>query len=193
MSTVIKDGRSGLTAEVDSSSRLQVKSSSQTEDITASLLGDEFSIDTDEITLTSANESGVMHTVNTDTVDWVVTRVFANTGASTGGSGHWKFKILAEATAGTLISGGTAFVARNLNMASAKVLSGTFLKGAEGDTVTDGSIRVNSVVSSDATRLLIQETPFVIPPGGSFTILITPPSGNTSFLTQSGVVVHRNM
>lgn len=193
MSVVIQDGRTGKTAEVDNKNRIKAFATSQVEETTAALVGDTFTVNTGDITLTSANESGVFHMNNTDSVSWIITRLFFNSGASTGGTGHWRVRIIKNATAGTLITAGTAITPQNLNFGNAKVLTSTALKGAEGDTVTDGITVINTINPTDSFRLLISNNPFIIEPGSTITATITPPSGNTSFLTQSGVVLIRSV
>lgn len=188
---VLKDGKTGKTAEIDTNNKLKTFATSQPEETTAALNGNTFTINTGDITLTTANESGVFHAINTDSVPWILTRLFFNVGASTSGTGSWRLKVIKNASAGTLISGGTAITPENLNFGNARTLTSTSLKGAEGDTVTDGIDVINSIVPSDSTRILIADNPLIIEPGSTVSVTITPPSGNTSFLTQSGIVLIR--
>ena len=190
---VLKDGKTGTTAEVNGDNKLKTFATSQPEETTAALEGDTFTINTGDITLTSANESGVMHVKNTDNVPWILTRLFFNVGTSTGGTGHWRLKIIKNASAGTLLSGGTAITPQNLNFGKAATLTATALKGAEGDTVTDGTEVINSIIPSDATRVLISDNPLIVEPGSTYTVTITPQASNTSFLTQNGLVLIRSM
>jgi len=190
---VLKDGRSGRTAEINGDNKLKTFSTSQPEETTAALNGNTFTINTGDITLTSANESGVLHVVNTDTVPWILTRLFFNVGASTAGTGFWRLRVIKNASAGTLISGGTAITPENLNFGKASTLTSTALKGAEADTVTDGTEVINSIIPGASTRVLISDNPLIVEPGSTISVTITPPSGNTSFLTQSGFVLIRSV
>lgn len=190
---VLKDGKTGLTAEVDSNNRLKTFATSQPEETTAALEGDTFTINTGDITLTSVTESGVMHVKNTDDVPWILTRLFFNVGTSTGGTGHWRLRILKNVSAGTLVSGGTAVTPQNLNFGKAATLTSTALKGAEGDTITDGTEVINSIIPSDATRVLISDNPLIVEPGSTYTVAITPQASNTSFLIQTGLVLIRSV
>lgn len=192
MTTLLQDGLTGRTARIDVKNRLLTFATSQEEEAAAALEGETFTINTGDITLTSANESGVLHIKNTDTVPWIFTRLFFNVGASTGGSGHWRLKVIKNVTAGTLISGGTTITPQNLNFGQAATLTSTSLKGAEGDTVTDGTDVINSIIPGASTRVLIANNPIIVEPGSALSITITPPSGNTSFLTQSGIVLIRS-
>jgi len=85
---VIKDGSSGNVAKVDVKGRQIAFATAQPEETSAALVGDTFVISSGDITLTSATESGVLHVENTDTVPWILTRLFFNAAASTNGVGH---------------------------------------------------------------------------------------------------------
>lgn len=189
---ILKSGSSGNTAEVDSKNRVQAFSTSQTESTARAIEGDSYNINTGTITLTSANASSLLYLKNTDTVDWIVARVFYNAETSTGGSGGWLAEVDANPTGGTLLTGGTAFEPVNFNFGSAKTLTSTCLKGAEGDTATGGTQgAISTIVPSSGTRVLIPFDSVILKPGSSLSITITPPTGNTSMDIQVGVNLHR--
>ncbi len=188
---VIKSGDSGLTARIDTKNRLKSFSTSQPEETTAALAGDTFVVSSTDITLTTANESGLLHIENTDTVPWILTRLFFNGAASTGGTGEWRVRITKNSSTGTLITAGTVTIPQNLNFGAAQTLDGTFLKGAEGLTLTDGITVINTIVPTAPFRLLISNNPLIVMPGSKASVAITPPSGNTSFLLQAGFVLIR--
>jgi hypothetical protein len=190
---VLKDGKTGNTAEVDTNNKLKTFSTSQPEETTSALEGDTFTINTGDITLTTASESGVFFVENTDIVPWILTRLFFNVGTSTSGTGHWRLRILKNVSAGTLVSAGTAVTPQNLNFGQAKTLTSTSLKGVEGSTVTDGTEVINSIVPTDAIRVLISDNPIIVEPGSTYTVAITPQASNTSFLVQTGLVLIRSM
>jgi len=191
MSLVIKDGKSGTTATVDSRNRLLTFATSESAQTIATLNGDTYTVNTDVINLTSANASAILHLANTDTVDWVLTRIFVNIAASTGGTGELAIEVISNATAGTLISGGSTVTPRNLNFGSPKLLSSTVLSGVEGSTVTDGISVIDTIVPTDNTRFLITGDSVVLEPASQASIRVTPPSGNTSLNVQAGFVLHR--
>ena len=192
MTNVIKSGSSGDTAEVDTSNRLQTFATSQTNATSQALIGDSYNINTGTINLTSANSSALLYLKNTDTVTWTVGRVFYNAEVSTGGSGGWLAEVAANPTAGTLISGGTAFLPYNFNFGSAKQLTSTCLKGAEGSTATGGTQgAVSTIIPASGTRVLIPFDSVVLEPGSSLAVIITPPTGNTSMDIQVGVNLYR--
>ncbi len=191
MTTVIKDGKTGKTAKVDARNRINTFAVTQTEGTNASVDGDLYNINSGIITLTSATVSSLLFLENTDTVNWVVSRVFYNCETSTGGSGRWLADVVANATAGTLISAGTDFTAFNLNFGSSEALTATLKKGAEGSTLTDGEVRISTLVPASGTRVLIAFDSVILEPGSSLAIQITPPSGNTSMAIQVGVNLNR--
>ena len=192
MSEFIKDGTgSGYRAKVDNKNRLSTLSVIETGSTTAAIIGDLYNINTETISLTSANASALLYIKNTNLVPWVVDRVFYNAGASTGGSGDFLAEVVANPTAGTLISAGTAITPHNLNFGSSKALSATTLKGAEASTVTDGTVRVSTIIPTSGTRVLISFDAIILEAGSSLAIKITPQTGNTAMNIQVGLNLHR--
>ena len=187
---VIKDGLSGTTARVTSGNRLATSASTQDEETTEAISGNTYT-GSARVTLTSDTESGVMYIKNDDSLPWVMSRLFVNTGASTGGAGDWALKVKKAVTAGTLISAGSIVTPQNLNFGDAKQLASTVLSGVEGSTVTDGVDVIDSLVPTDNTRVLIVNNPFIVEPGSSVTITVTPPTSNTSWDIQTGFVIYR--
>ena len=191
MTVVLKSGTSGDTAQIDSMNRLQTFSTSQTASTSAALVGDLYNINTESVTLTTAGTTAILYMKNTDTVPWVYSRIFYNAEVSTGGSGGWLAEVIANPTTGTLISAGAALTPHNLNFGSAKELTSTTLKGSEGQTITDGVVRVSTIVPSSGTRVLIGFDSVVVEPGASIAVRITPPTGNTSMDIQVGFNMYR--
>jgi len=188
---VLKDGKTGNTAEVDVDNRLQTSANVETESTFAAFRGNLYNVNTGTINLTSANASSLLFMQNTDDRDWVLTRVFYNAEVSTGGSGKFLAEVLANPTAGTLISAGTVITPFNLNFGSPQALTSTSLKGAEASTVTDGEVRITTIVPASGTRVLIAFDSLIIPPASSIAVRITPPTGNTSMDIQVGFNLHR--
>lgn len=187
----LKDGRTGRTAEVDSNNKLLTSSTVSSAATFAAMNGDAYSINSGDITLTSANASALLILTNIDDRDWVFTRVFLNAAASTSGTGDWLAEIIANGTAGTLISAGTAKAPQNLNYGSSKVLAATTLTGVEGSTLTDGVVKSNFLIPAVGTRNLISFDSVIVPPTTSIAIRITPPASNTSLDVQVGFNLHR--
>lgn len=188
MSDYIQDGTgTGLRAKVNSSNRLTVDSIETTAESLASSSGDSFNVSNDIVNITSDVETALIHIKNTNSEDWVITRVYFHFGGSTGGVGSGEFCMIQNATTGTLISGGTAAVPVNANFGSAKLLVGQFLQGTNGSTITDGTEFVRTIVPNFTSRNIIPFDSVVIPPGASLSLQFKPPTGNTSLKVQLGV------
>ena len=194
MTFVLKSGTTGSTAEVDAANRIQAFSTSQTNATSKAVAGDSYNINTGTINLTSANSSSLLYLKNTDTVTWTIARVFYNAEVSTGGGGGWLAEVAANPTAGTLLSGGTAFLPVNFNFSSAKQLISTCLKGVEGSTATGGTqAAVSTIIPASGTRVLIPFDSVILEPGSSLAVVVTPPAGNTSMDIQVGVNLYREI
>ena len=192
MSDFIQDGTgTGYRAEVDSKNRLSTLAATSTSGTNAALDGDLFNINTETINLTSATASSLLYLKNTDTVPWIIDRVFYNAAVSTGGSSDFLAEVIANPTAGTLISTATAITPHNLNFSSTKTLTGLIYKGAEGTTITDGTVRVSTIIPASGSRVLIGFDSIVMGAGSSMAVKITPQTGNTSMDIQVGVNLHR--
>ncbi len=192
MTTVLKDGSTGNTAEIDSSNRLRTFAITQREPTASSLEGDTFFITHDIVNLTSANKSIVFRIENTDTVDWIVNLFASSFGLTTGGAGDFTQHAVLNATGGTLLSAGTAVTARNMNLGSAKVLAGTFLKGVEGSTATGGREVTDALVTRDQSSTALTSGVVIVAPGTSVSVGATPPTGNTSLNVQFTFIIHRD-
>ena len=192
MNDFIKDGAgTGYTAKVDSKNRLHSFSTTESGGTEAAVSGDLYNVNTETISLTSANASALVYMKNTDIVPWVYNRVFYNAGPSTGGSGDFLAEVIANPTAGTLISAGATLTPHNLNFGSSKELTATTLKGAEGSTITDGTVRVSTIIPAAGTRVLIAFDSIILEPGSSIAVRITPQTGNTAMNIQVGFNLYR--
>ena len=192
MSDFIQDGSgSGSRAKVDAKNRLHSFATVETGGTEAALEGDLYNVNTETINLTSASSSALVYMKNNDSVPWIYNRVFYNAGPSTNGAGDFLAEVVANPTTGTLISAGTALLPHNLNFSSSKSLSATTLKGAEGSTVTDGVVRVSTIIPAAGTRVLISFDSIILPPGASIAVRITPQTGNTAMNIQVGFNLYR--
>ena len=188
MTDFIQDGTgTGYRAKVNSSNRLTVDSIETTAESLASSMGDSFNVSNDIVEITSDAQTALIHINNTNSEDWIITRVYFHFGGSTGGVGSGEFCMVKNATAGTLISGGATVTPVNANFASAKLLVGEFLQGTDGSTVTDGTEFLRTIVPSFTSRNIIPFDSVVIPPGASLSLQFKPPAGNTSLKAQLGV------
>ena len=188
MTDFIQDGTgTGYRAKVTNDNKLTVDSVETTAESLASLNGDSFNISNDIIDITSDAETALIHIRNTNSEDWVITRVYFHFGGSTGGVGSGEFSMITNATEGTLISAGAPVTAVNANLGSAKLLVGEFLQGVTGSTITNGSEFLRTIIPSFTSRHIIPFDSVIVPPGASLSLTFKPPAGNTSLKAQLGV------
>lgn len=176
----ISDGTGrGYQAEVDSHNRLLTDALTIDQSVEATFGGNAFNVNTGSINLTSGDASGLLYMSNVGDKDIVITALFYLLGTSTGGAGDWEVDVYRNPTTGTLISAGTAFSAVNRNFGSANALEATILKGAEGSTVTDGDLIIQSLFPSSG-RQTLSVGAIILTPGNSIAFTVEPPTGNTS-------------
>ena len=177
---IIEDGTgSGKWAKVNLNNRLLAQVITESEADHAAEVGDRYNINTGDITLTSANESGVFYIKNNEDDDLIVPSLIFNLGASTGGSGDWLASVYRNPTAGTVVSDASAVsMNANMNFGSNKTLVVDAYKGGEGKTLTDGTLAIESRVSGG--RVIISLGTLAIPKGFSIGVKFTPPTSNTS-------------
>ena len=188
MTDFIQDGTgTGYRAKVTNDNKLTVDSVETTAESLASLNGDSFNISNDIIDITSDAETALIHIRNTNSEDWVITRVYFHFGGTTGGVGSGEFSMITNATEGTLISAGAPVTAVNANLGSAKLLVGEFLQGVTGSTITNGSEFLRTIIPSFTSRHIIPFDSVIVPPGASLSLTFKPPAGNTSLKAQLGV------
>lgn len=190
MTQVIKDGRTGNTAEVNADNQLETFATQRTQLSQALLAGDGYIITTPFVNLTTAGLSAILHLANTDTATWIINRFFVNIGPSNINDEH-SFQLVYNSSTGTLLSGGAPFSAVNLNAGSAKTLTATILSGVEGSTISGGTVVIDSIVPATGARTAVAGDNFVLPPGTSAQVTVTPPAGNTNMNAQAGFLIHR--
>ena len=152
MSVTILDATgSGFKAKVDADNRLRVSSVNKTSSKQAIFDGDSFIVGTDIVTLTTDNESHLLYLKNTGNREMTIDIFSLSLGPSTGGSvlDAVTIRSLINPTTGTLISDATN-VTTNINnlIGSSKLLTADVFMGAEGKTVTDGTIGAVSLVTT---------------------------------------------
>lgn len=179
---IIKDGTgTGNQLRVDGNNRLHNFSISLSENQEATFSGDNYNLNSGEIELTSADESGVLYLKNTSAVDLVVDRLAVSTMATTGGTANErvKMRLYRNPTAGTLISNAVeAPIQTNKNFGSNEAINALVYKGAEGSTVTDGELAYIIYASNGGSAIVSVD--LVLPRGTSMAITLEPTTGNTS-------------
>jgi len=190
MAETIKDGAgSGFLARVDARNRLvgTTVTDSQFED--SNLFGNAYNVNSGLITLTTAGESGIIYLKNKEALDFHVTRVVAIFGPSSGGStvDTVRVRVYRNPTTGTLITN-TAGVAANSNrnFGSSNDFDSDAFAGAEGNTITDGSVHIDSLidpgsrVSFGVDEILIKDN--------TIAVSFEPPDSNESMKTMCALV-----
>ena len=182
MAEIIADGTGkGYQAQVDEKNRLRTLSVGRTIAEDAAKSGDSYNINTGTITLTSANQSGVLYIKNNGDNDVIIAQVGYLFGNSTGGSGDLNAKLVFNPTGGDVISNATNVdININKNAGSSKSLSVDAYKGAEGGTLTGGDDAYLSLLPGDGRSYVINTGSIHLPKGSSLGVLLTPQSGNTS-------------
>lgn len=189
MSTQIQDGTGkSYFAGVDTNGRLQVKSISEGFNVDAAINGENYNINTGRFNLTSDSKSSILYLKNNEDKDFIIQEILVIVGESTGGSGDFKIDIIKNPTAGTIVSSATdADIVENRNFGSARQLIADVYKGAEGRTITDGSVFAESLRSA-ATAVSFDADVIILEKSNSIGVEITPQSGNTSTTVSVAVV-----
>ncbi len=181
MPGTITDGKGrGYKAAVNSDNQLDVRSSSVEQRLVSALDFNYFEATTGKVTLTDANDTGLVYLKNTNTLGMsiVIDRVFYDIWTSTGGTG-------ADGTLTYYLnpvgSSGTAIIPNNTNFGSTIAAVGIFLSGSSATpiTFTGGTVWWSAYVT-DKISIALEEGRIVVPNGSSFGIKIAAPIGNTS-------------
>lgn len=190
MAEQILDGTgSGKRAKVDENNRLQVFCVSETLNLEAARSGESYNINTGAITLTSANKSAVLYIKNNEDKQFIINEIIVILGASTGGTGDLTVELIRNPTLGTIVSGAVdADIISNRDFGSSKVLVADVFKGAEGNTITDGTNFGDTTRSSASTVVTFDADVVVLPKGTSIGVNVTPQSSNTSMSVKVAVV-----
>lgn len=188
---IIQDGGTGKSAAIDNTARLSTRSVQQSETENATDAGDSYNINTGLVTLTTAGESGVFYLSTNEDKNVHIDSVVVIMGPSTGGSATdtTRIRFYRNPTAGTLISGASAVDDNeNRNFGSSKVLDSTAYKGAEGNTITDGAVIIESLVSPGSRVAFSID--LVLTKGDAIAVSLEPNDSNTSMKTMVAAVLH---
>ena len=179
---IINDGAgTGAQARVDSLKRLHTDAKSTSILEYSALKGDAYNFNTGSMTLTTAGESAVGYFEYLDDFPFVIEEILFIIGATTGGSGDGTAKIYRNPTGGTIVSGAVPVeVASNRDFSSSKQPVANMYKGAEGNTITGGTVFASSSRSSFGTVITFDGGPIVLRKGNTLAVSWTPPTGNTS-------------
>jgi len=178
--TTLKDGKGrGFSAGVNSSNRLLTNSVTLSEEIVAGQEGLSFAFSSQLVSFTSATASAILFLKNTSETDLIVDRARVMLGTVTGGTGDWTLTFLRNPTAGTIVTNALTAGITNVNHGSSQEPVGSFLRGVQGDTLTDGT-GANFPVKSTGDNQLVFDLFRVLPTGASIGVRLTPPTGTTA-------------
>jgi len=193
MAEIIQDGTGkSYGAKVDIDGRLHVDSIGTDRESYSSQLGYSFNINTGLITLTNAaTDNAVLYVKNNENYNLVLTNVFYQTGASTGGSGNIIVSLYRNPTTGTIVSGASAVeININRNFGSSRTLSVDAYKGATGTTFTNGTKALESILSTSTQRIALSAGSITLPKGSSVGIQFRTPTGNTSMQVEFAIACY---
>lgn len=180
---MITDGYNGNGAKVDVNNRLHTESVNREVLTEAVFKGEAFNFNTGSMTLTSGNESAIGYFNYSGTDPFVITEIIFIIGSATGTlTSDGTAKILRNPTTGTIVDNATNIdTASNRDFSSSIVITGDTYKGAEGYTLTDGTVFAETTRSSSFTGTInFDAAPVLLRKGNSLGVTWTPPSGNTS-------------
>lgn len=188
---IVTDGiGNGFSAGVLNNHRFLVDSDSHESLVTAASEGKSFNFSTGLTTLTSASASALFYLKNNEVQNLVISQFIGYANQSTGGaSGVGLWEILRGPTAGTIVSLAVALTTRaNSNFGSTFTLLADAFEGAEGNTLTDGTVfsAINGLVVPHRVEFG-EINGVIIPRGASIGIRYTPPTGNTSIVVNVAV------
>ena len=170
-----------FSAKVNENLRLYVNSISQDHESEATNRGDSYTIASGLVTLTTANEIGILYLKNTETRDFHMTQAVVSLGPSTGGAATDTnlVRLYRNPSTGTLISdAATGPIACNRNFSSSNTWSSDRYIGDAAATVTDGVVHSQVLIPSNfAWNLAIDE---VLGQNKTIAFTVEPQDSNTS-------------
>ena len=189
---VQKNGRTGNVNTVDNGGRSHTFSVTRSEAEQSTVDGGAYNIHSGLILLTSAVESGVFYYKHGEVDLWDITNLLVVQGPSTGGDilDTTQVRVYKNPTLGTLISNSMLVdVNSNRDFTSADSLDRSLaFKGAQGDTILNGSVHIESLVSPGTRQdFPISET---LRKGNSIAVSLQPPAGNTNLKIMVAMIGH---
>ena len=188
---IIQDGASGKAAAVDGTARLATRTVQQSETENATDSGDSYNINTGLVTLTTAGESGVLYLQTDEDRNVHIDSIVVILGPATAGAttDTTRIRFYRNPTTGTLISGASAVDDNeNRNFGSSKNLEGTAYKGAEGSTITNGDVIIESLVNPGSRVAFAID--MILTKGDTIAVSIEPNDSTTSMKVMVAAVVH---
>ena len=189
--SVISDGTGdSYAAQVTSAHKLATLSVSENIAAHHTFSGDSYNINTGTVTLSSGSKSALLYLKNNEDEPLVVQTIIYLIGTNTGGSGDALIQVERNPTGGTIVSGASTQAPVNRNFGSAKTLLADSYKGAEGNTLTGGTVVVESIFPS-VGRQVIADTGIILEKGNSIGVTVTPPTSTSDQDYQIALSVYR--
>lgn len=193
MGTVLVDGRTGDTAEVDAGHRLRVRALVNSAQEGATEDGDSYNINTGLISFTTTvTETGIMYLKNNEVRDFHIEGIFLSIGpaADADVDDTCRIRIYKNATTGTLITPTPTNVDTNsnLNFSSSNTFSSDAFKGVEGETITNGTVHFESLINHN-TRTAFPVS-WSLGTGNSIAISIEPADSTTAMKVICAITGH---
>jgi hypothetical protein len=194
MSTVIKSGDNGNTANVDDRNRLQTLATTESISTDSALQGEAFFLTSGIVELTSGDQSHIFYMKNTDIVDWVLRDFNTVINQSIGAPDlEIETQFTINPVSGTLITAGAVVIPANLNLGSSKSLEGVFTKGVEASTVTGGIAVPKNMYLPNRNNPAASANPIIVAPGTGFAFAIEPAVGNTLLKVIFNATIYRRV
>lgn len=175
------------TAHVDENGRLAAFAVSLSEQQKAAEIGENFNVNTGQVTLMDANETPLFYVKNNgESLPLKVSRIFSTFLTSTGGAGNpMALRVYSNITGGTILTA-TDLEIFNFNFGSGEVIDAIVKLGATGVTWSGGQMPIEMLFTSDDIRQLTQFDHIILPRGSSMLVTCVPPTGNTSLIVEAG-------
>lgn len=184
MPTQIKDGvGKGYLAQVNKDNQLITRATAVEQHTKSAIDGNYFEATTGLVELTDAAETGIIYVKNSETSTIVVDKIFIDIWASTGGDTNGgTFRYYKNPT----VTGGSSITPVNTNF-KYKQEAADDLKSL---TTMTGTVWWIGYYEPQCS-ITINEEKFVVPPGYSFGLSMTAPTGNTSMYVNVNIAFYR--
>jgi hypothetical protein len=190
MKVELTDGAGkGYLGKIGSDNRLYTSSVIRTQIQQATIEGNTYNVNTGTITLSGTTRSGVLYIKNNESRDLHIDTIVVILGPSTGGASTDTtfIEFVRNPTTGTLISGASEVdMNQNRNFGSSNTLTVDAYKGAHGNTITDGTNIIESLVSPGSRAVFSID--LLLPQGSSLGVAYTAPASNTNMEVQCAAI-----
>lgn len=189
--TVIVDGATNETAQVDGQRRLRTRATTVSNALNASINSDQYNIDTEVLTLTDATDSALLWVRNRENekINWSVPLLVITLGSSDG-TGDLLLKFYKNDGSSDIELTGTDPRIFSFNLGSVKPLVVDAKQGGTGKSFSVSEF-TDVLIDSAPTGVAIPLDSIIIEPGSSLGVSIVPPSGNTSMKVQASFSIIR--